>query len=147
MRFKEAEQGRVFIIRLEDGDVVHECIEAFAKEQNITAAALVCLGGADTGSRLITGPVNGRSETIRPHEIILNGVHEVSGTGTIFPDTEGVPVLHMHLSCGREQATRTGCIRRGVRVWHVMEIILFEMINSGSCRIKDPATGFELLSP
>ena len=29
MKYSEAKQGRVFIIRLEDGDVLHESIEAF----------------------------------------------------------------------------------------------------------------------
>jgi predicted DNA-binding protein with PD1-like motif len=28
MRFSEAKPGRIFVIRLEDGDVLHECIEA-----------------------------------------------------------------------------------------------------------------------
>jgi len=35
MKYSEAERGRVFVIRLEDGDVIHESIEGFAKEHGI----------------------------------------------------------------------------------------------------------------
>ena len=38
MKYSEAKQGRVFIIRLEDGDILHESIEAFAREHSIKAA-------------------------------------------------------------------------------------------------------------
>lgn len=46
MRYSEAKQGRVFVIRLEDGDVLHESIEAFAREHEIQAAGLIALGGS-----------------------------------------------------------------------------------------------------
>ena len=47
MKYSQAKQGRVFVIRLEDGDVVHEEIEKFAREKGIKAAALIIIGGAD----------------------------------------------------------------------------------------------------
>ncbi|RPI54122.1 MAG: DUF296 domain-containing protein, partial [Deltaproteobacteria bacterium] len=47
MRYTQAKQGRIFIIRLEDGDIVHEKIEKFSCEKSIKAAALIILGGAD----------------------------------------------------------------------------------------------------
>ena len=40
MKYSQAKQGRVFVIRLEDGETVHEEIEKFARAQSITAAAL-----------------------------------------------------------------------------------------------------------
>jgi len=78
---------------------------------------------------------------------MLNNVHEVTGTGTIFPDKDGKPVLHMHMACGRNNDTVTGCVRTGVEVWHVMEVVLFELIGSDAQRVYDSATGFELLTP
>ena len=51
---------------------------------------------------------------------ILDGVHEIAGVGTIFPDKDHKPVLHMHIAGGREESTITGCVRRGVRVWHII---------------------------
>ena len=148
MRVSEAKAGRVFIIRLEDGETVHESIERFAKEKEIRAAALIILGGADVGSRLVVGPEgDGRNTPVQPVIHELAGVHEVTGTGTLFPNASGEPVLHLHMACGRGKAAKTGCIRAGVIVWHVMEVILYELLNTTAIRKKDPVTGFELLAP
>ena len=147
MRYSQAKQGRTFIIRLEDGDIVHEEIEKFAREKSIKAAALIILGGADKGSKLIVGPEHGRREPIIPMEHILDNVHEIAGTGTIFPDENGKPVLHMHMACGRKTSSVTGCVRKGVTVWHVMEVILFELVDTTAVRAFEPTTGFELLKP
>jgi predicted DNA-binding protein with PD1-like motif len=147
MIFSEAKQGRIFVIRLEDGDIVHTAIENFARDRNIGAATLIALGGADRNSTLVVGPAAGRSKPIIPMEHVLRNVHEVCGTGTLFPDEEGNPILHMHMACGRQATTVTGCIRTGVRVWHVMEIILFELLDTTGRRSVDPETGFKLLIP
>jgi predicted DNA-binding protein with PD1-like motif len=84
--------------------------------------------------------------------LVLENVHEVAGVGTLFPDDEGRPSLHMHISCGRKRETRAGCVRagcvrQGVCVWHVMEIILIELIEGTGLRVLDAATGFKLLNP
>jgi predicted DNA-binding protein with PD1-like motif len=147
MKYSEAKQGRIFIIRLEDGDILHECIEAFALKHGIRAAALIALGGADTDSTLVVGPAEGRSPSIVAMERVLANVHEVTGVGTIFPEADGTAILHMHLACGREGETITGCVRRGVRVWHVVEVVLWELVDTTGRRLKDAVTGFKLLEP
>jgi predicted DNA-binding protein with PD1-like motif len=147
MHYTQARQGRIFVLRLEDGEVVHEVIEAFAAEMGIRAAAMIILGGADAGSRLVVGPQDGRAATIVPMEHLLADVHEATGTGTLFPDEEGQPLLHMHMACGREDTAVTGCIRNGVRVWQVMEVVLYELLDTTACRRLDPVTGFRLLQP
>jgi predicted DNA-binding protein with PD1-like motif len=148
MKFSEAKQGRTFVIRLEDGEIVHEEIERFARDQNISAAYLTILGGADQGSRLVTGPEQGRGVTpIVATTEDLPDVHELVGTGTLFPDDTGTPVLHMHMACGRRRDTVTGCIREGVKVWQVMEVVLVELTDTSAVRMPDPETGFKLLQP
>lgn len=147
MKFSEAKQGRIFVLRLEDGDILHESIEAFAREHAIQSAALIALGGADTGSTLVVGPAEGRSRPIVPMEHVLNNVHEVTGVGTLFPNANGQPILHMHIAGGRKGETVTGCVRRGVKVWHVVEVVLWELTGSTGRRLSDPASGFELLQP
>lgn len=147
MKYSQARQGRIFILRLEDGDVVHEVIEQFARETGIHAAALIVLGGADEGSRLVTGPEQGRAEQIQSIEQTLESVHEVAGTGTLFPDESGQPLLHMHMACGRETSTTTGCIRPGVRVWHIMEVIVFELVDTAARRVVQPPMGLKFLQP
>ncbi len=64
MKYSEAKQGRTFVIRLEDGDVIHEEIEKFAREKSIYAASLIIVGGADEGSKLVVGPREGRAENV-----------------------------------------------------------------------------------
>jgi predicted DNA-binding protein with PD1-like motif len=146
MKYSEAKQGRVFIMRLEDGETVHEEIEKFAEEHSIKAAALIILGGADEGSKLVVGPEMGRARPIKPMQHILDNVHEVAGTGTLFPDQDGKPALHMHMACGRSGNTVTGCIRGGVKVWQIMEIVLFELVDTAGKRTLDPDLGFKLLT-
>ncbi len=147
MKYSEAEYGRIFIIRLEDGDILHKEIEKFAEEKEISAAGLIILGGADKSSELIVGPKKARTKPITPMSIILDKVNEVTGTGTIFPDKNKKSILHMHIASGNKNKTITGCVRSGVKVWHVMEVVLFEFKNSKAYRKFDPETGFELLEP
>ena len=147
MKYSEAKRGRTFVIRLEDGDIVHEEIERFAREQSIRAGTLIIIGGADEGSRLVVGPKDGHSRPAEPMEHVLDNVREVAGTGTLFPDENGEPLLHMHMACGRNTSTVTGCVRRGVKVWQVMEVVLLELVDSTAARRLDDAIGFPLLEP
>ncbi len=147
MKYSEAKQGRTFVIRLEDGDIIHEKIEQFARKKIISCAYLTAVGGIDKGSRLVCGPEDGRAENINPEIIDISNVHEVTGTGTLFPDKNGNPSLHMHLACGRYEKTLTGCVRPGVKVWHILEIVLVELLDCSAKRLKDKTTGFNLLEP
>jgi predicted DNA-binding protein with PD1-like motif len=147
MKYSEVKQGRIFILRLDDGETVHEEIEKFARQQTIASAALIIIGGAAGGSRLVVGPEKGEARPIDPMEHILDNVHEIAGAGTLFPDENGEPVVHMHMACGRNASTVTGCIRSGVKVWQVMEIVLFELIDGTAKRISDANLGFKLLDP
>ena len=147
MKYSQARQGRTFIIRLEDGDIIHEEIEQFARDRSIKAASLIIIGGADKNSKLVVGPEDGSAHKIVPMEHILKNVYEVAGTGTLFPNEEGEPVLHMHIACGRNTTTVTGCVRRGVRVWHIMEIILVEIEDCTAVRVLDTEKGFYMLEP
>ncbi len=147
MKYSEAKQGRIFIIRLEDGEILHETIERFAVEQGIKAAYMIVLGGADRQSRLVVGPEDGRAIPVNPMIHVLDDVHEIVGTGTLFPDEEGNPVLHMHVAGGRKDSTITGCVRTGVKTWQVAEMVLIELVDTTAIRKLDPALGFKLLNP
>jgi len=125
---------------------LHEVIEGFASSNNIKAAHVSAVGGADKGSRLVVGPKVPVSSPIVPLYHELKEPHEFTGTGTIFPDVNGKPVLHMHCSCGREGTSVTGCVRAGVKVWLVMEVVITELKECKAKRLKD-SSGFELLVP
>ena len=149
MKYAEAHRGRTFVLRLEEGEVMHEVIEAFAKKERVRRAVVISLGGAESGRELITGPEEGKGfqkgEAINTH--FLGGVHESSGVGTLFPNEDGTPVLHLHLSCGRKDQGVTGCARNGVVVWLYMEVVILEIIGECGKRVVDPLSGFALLDP
>jgi predicted DNA-binding protein with PD1-like motif len=147
MKYSEARQGRIFVVRLEDGDVVHECLEALAHGENVRAASITILGGLGEGSRLVVGPKETKALPIEPMSRSVTDVREVVGAGTLFPDEKGNPIVHLHMACGRDDTTLTGCVRLGVRVWHVMEAIVVELLETQAIRRLEHATGFELLQP
>lgn len=147
MNYSTAQQGRAFIIRLEDGDILHECIERLAAKEGVKAGILVAVGGADEGSKLVVGPEESRATPVVPMTLALDGVCELAGIGTLFPDDTGAPVLHMHASCGRRDKAVTGCVRAGVKTWHVLEVVLIELVGATAVRRPDAATGFKLLQP
>ncbi|MBN1599825.1 MAG: DNA-binding protein [Bacteroidales bacterium] len=147
MRYSEAKKGRVFILRLEDKELLQDSIERFACEKQIMHAEIQLLGGVDKGSKLIVGPEKGRNSKVVPMVITLDEMHEAIGNGTIIPNTSGEPKLHCHICCGRGAKTICGEIREGVIVWHVMEVIISEITNCSAIRKRDKNLGFELLYP
>jgi predicted DNA-binding protein with PD1-like motif len=147
MKYSEGTFGRVFALRLEHGEVVHEVIEKFATEKKIKAGGLIAVGGSDKDSRIVVGPEDGNARPVNPMEYILDNVHEVAGTGTLFLDDTGKPMLHMHMACGRDNYTVTGCIRNGVVVWQILEIIIFEIKGISSIRKFNENLGFYTLEP
>jgi predicted DNA-binding protein with PD1-like motif len=146
MKACEGQIGRVFVIRLEDGDVVPECIERFARKKRVSVGHAILVGGIGGGD-VVVGPR--RSEGMPPEPMLLpiDGAHEVVGVGVLAPDEDGKPVLHIHAALGRAGQTMTGCLRQGVTTWLVGEVILYEIIGANIARIKDKQSGFELLEP
>ncbi len=145
MQFTEAKPGRIFILRLHDGDRLPEVLEQFAAKQKISKALCFFLGGAKENSRVVVGPKDGNALPPEPMTTLLNGVHEACGVGTIFPDEEEKPKLHMHASFGRKTSAVTGCVRLGVDVWHIGEVVMLELTETAARRAKNKETGFEFL--
>lgn len=145
MRYTEANIGRIFILRLENGDQIPKTIEEFAKAKKIESATVLLIGGADKESKVIVGPEDGSSKVPVPMIQHLIDASEALGVGTIFTNENMIPKLHLHSAFGRNGETITGCTREGVVIWHIGEVIIFELLNSSAQRKIDPETGFELL--
>lgn len=144
MKASEGKIGRVFVIRLDDGDVVPGCIERFAEEKGVSVGHVVLVGGVGSG-HVVVGPR--RSDGMPPEPMLLpvDGAHEVLGVGVLAPDEEGKPFLHIHAALGRSGQTMTGCLRHGVETWLVGEVILYEIVGANAARLKDEQSGFVLL--
>jgi predicted DNA-binding protein with PD1-like motif len=146
MQYTEGRMGRVFVLRLEDGERLNDTLEAFARQQNMAHALAFYLGGSADGSQVVVGPEAGRRDAIVPLIHKLSGSQEVLALGTLAPDAAGKPVLHMHAAAGREGRATVGCTRAGVDVWLVGEVVLLEILGTAARRQQDPGTGFELLT-
>ena len=146
MRSAELRDGRVFVLRLEEGEVLHEAIESFCREHGVMNATVTAVGGVDAGSRYVSGPTMPIEGRIDPIVCTVDAPSELTGTGTVFPDEDGNPVMHMHGSIGREGRSSTGCFRVGMVVWLVMEVVIREMVGTGPVReVSDPRIDAKLL--
>lgn len=145
MDYAEAKLGRIFVLRLYQGERIHEVLEKFASEKQISSALCFFLGGAEDKSKVVVGPKDGAAFPPEPMVTLLKGVHEACGVGTIFADKQGKPKLHMHASFGRDDSAVTGCVRLGVDVWQIGEVVILELAGASARRMKDDETGFELL--
>ena len=140
----EGRIGRVFVIRLEDGDILPECLERFAQENRITVGHVVLIGGIGEG-QIVAGPRVSDEKPPDPILLPVDGAHEVVGIGVIAPNEEGKSTLHIHASLGRSGNTMTGCLRPGVSTWLVGEAILYEILDAKVARVRDSENGLPLL--
>jgi len=146
MKACQGQMGRVFIIRLEDGDVVPGCIERFAEENGVSVGQVILVGGIG-GGEVVVGPQ--RSDEMPPQPMLLpiDGVHEVLAVGVLAPDEDGKPILHIHAALGRSGQTMSGCLQSGVTTWLVGEVILYEILGVNVARVRDEASDLNLLEP
>jgi len=147
MKVSEGKIGRIFVIRLEDKDKMPDAIEKFAFENDVPRGLCILVGGIKDGGKIVVGPKKDDDSPVDPILYSLTGTHEVAGVGTLFPNKDGKPVLHMHAALGRDGKTRTGCIRPGIEVWKLGEVILLEIIDNTACRELDVSAGFNVLEP
>jgi predicted DNA-binding protein with PD1-like motif len=146
MKYSEGKIGRVFVIRLEDDDELPGCIEKFAAEHKISVGQAILVGGIGSGE-IVSGPRKNKELPIDPMIIPVDGVHEIVGVGVLAPDSNGKASLHIHAALGRAGRTTMGCLRMGVKIWLVGEVIIYEILGADVARLPDKESGFELLTP
>lgn len=144
MKASEGRVGRVFLMRLEDGEVVPQCIERFAEEKGVSVGHVILIGGIG-GGEIVVGPRQSEQRPPQPMLLPVDGAHEVVGVGVLAPGEDGKPILHIHAALGRAGNTISGCLRPGVQTWLVGEAILYEIVGTDAVRVKDEESGFVLL--
>ena len=146
MKACEGQVGRVFVMRLEDGDIIPECIERFAKDKGVSVGQVILVGGIGDG-KVVVGPQSSDEMPPQPMLLPVDGAHEVLAAGVLAPDENGKPILHIHGALGRSGQTMTGCLRPGVTTWLVVEAILYEILGTKTTRVWDEESNFTLLEP
>jgi len=108
MQYSEGSIGRVFVLRIDDGEDFLDVTREFVKTHNVTAGTILYLG-ALRQARMVTGP----EEAVfppDPHFVMFEGGWEMVGIGTISVE-DGAPAIHFHASVGRAGYALTGCLR------------------------------------
>ena len=124
MEYRKGTIGRVFSVRFDEGDFfLEEMIELIRKE-NIRTGWFHVLGGLREAD-VVTGP---RQPTMPPEPVWreVRGAREVLGTGTVFWDGNE-PRIHLHAAMGHHGDTLTACVRKGTKVYLVLEVMIIEM--------------------
>ncbi len=144
MQATEGSIGRVFILRLEDGDEITPCIEKFAREHGIQLGYVNFIGGLG-GGEMMSAPKSAQARPVEPNTRTVEGAHNATALGLIAPDENNQPVLHLHGALGGDKGSVAGCLRNGFKTWLSGEAVLYEILGASCKRIPDSVSGTTLL--
>lgn len=143
MQYTEARLGRVFYIRIDNGEDLLEELQKFVVEQKIPAGFIHILGALREGN-IVTGP----KVPILPPDPLFDayeGGWEVLGLATITQGG-GQPHIHLHASVGRGREALTGCLREKATTYIIIEAVIIEFAEA-IFRGSDTVTGLILPEP
>src|SRR5512136_2796251 len=125
MQYTEGQIGRVFVVRIDDGEDMLLSLRQFVLDKNIRAGSIHFLGALMNG-RMVTGPEEPVIPPV-PHFVMFEGGWEVFGVGTIYQG-EGGPHIHYHASVGRSGHALTGCLREKAITYLIVEAVIHEFV-------------------
>ena len=143
MDYRQGATGRVFSIRFDEGDDFLAELLAIIRREDIRQAWFQVIGGLRR-AEFVTGP----KEPVMPPEPVwasVDGARETLGAGSIFWDGDE-PKIHLHAALGHHGQTTTACIRKGTKVYLVLEVMLLEITGIGATRPWYEAGGFNRLT-
>jgi len=123
MQYAEGQIGRVFVVRIDNGEDFLISMHRFITEKGIESGSVIFLGALMNG-RMVTGPEEPVIPPV-PHFVMFEGGWEVFGVGTIYPGEDG-PHLHYHASVGRAGHALTGCLREKATTYLIVEAVILE---------------------
>ena len=143
MDYRKGTVGRVFAVRFDEGDLFLEGLLKIITEEKIINGWFHVLGGLREAD-VVTGP----REPVMPPEPVWNevrGARETIGTGSIFWDGNE-PKIHLHAAMGHHGDTLTACVRKGTKVYLVLEVVIFEIDGINASRPWYAEGGFNQLT-
>lgn len=141
MQYAQGEVGRVFVLRIDNGEDFLESMGRFVADKEIQCGSVTFLGALMNG-RMVTGPEEPVIPPV-PHFVLFEGGWEVFGVGTIYPGEDG-PHIHYHASVGRAGHALTGCLREKATTYLIVEAIIIEFKNLAGRREFDEKTQMHL---
>ena len=143
MDYRKGTIGRVFTVRFDEGDLFLEGLLKIIAEEKISCGWFHVLGGLREAD-VVTGP----KEPVMPPEPVwseVRGARETMGTGSIFWD-DNEPKIHLHAAMGHHGETLTVCVRKGTKVYLVLEVVIFEIEGINASRPWYEEGGFNRLT-
>jgi len=143
MEYRSGSMGRVFSIRFDEGDDFLGGLTELVREQDVRCAWFHVLGGLRQ-AEVVTGP----REPVMPPEPVwasLEGARETLGSGSIYWDGDE-PRIHLHAALGHHGETVTACVRKGTKVYLVLEVLLIELKGIEASRPWFAQGGFHRLT-
>ena len=141
MQYTEGQLGRVFVVRIDNGEDMLVSLRQFIDDKAIRAGSILFLGALMNG-RMVTGPEEPVIPPV-PHFVMFEGGWEVFGVGTICSG-EGGPHIHYHASVGRSGHALTGCIREKAITYLIIEAVILEFTGLTARREFDKKTQVHL---
>jgi predicted DNA-binding protein with PD1-like motif len=141
MQYTEGQLGRVFVVRIDDGEELLGSVRGFIEDKGIQAGSVLFLGALREG-RMVTGPEEPVIPPV-PHFVMFEGGWEVFGIGTIYPG-EGGSHIHYHASVGRSGHALTGCLRESATTYLIVEAVILEFTGLTARREFDQKTQLNL---
>lgn len=141
MHYSEGQLGRVFVVRIDDGEDFLAAMQQFIQKKEILTGTILFLGAIKEG-RMVTGPEELTIPPV-PHFVMFEGGWETFGIGTIYPGDHG-PMIHYHTSVGRAGHALTGCLREKATAYLVIEAVVFEFTGLNIRREFDEKTQLHL---
>lgn len=141
MQYSEGQVGRVFTVRIDDGEDFIKEIQRFVTAMNIRSGMIHFLG-AVRSAKIVTGPKEPVIPPVPRREEVLGG-WEVFGFATIYPGEEG-PSIHIHTAAGRGIRSLAGCLREKAEVYIVVEAVITEFVGIVAKQTLDGKTGVDL---
>ncbi|KMQ49451.1 hypothetical protein CHISP_3632 [Chitinispirillum alkaliphilum] len=143
MEYTIGTMGRCIVMRLHENDPVYKCIEETTEKEKLLHGVVLIIGGVKNGG-VVVGPKDQDARPLSPVVESFSEAREIAGVGTIFPNSEGSPKLHLHATFGKGKTPITGCPRKGLDCWLINEVVILELKGVNASRIKDKS-GMELL--
>ncbi len=142
MQYSEGSLGRIFVLRMDDGEDLIAMLQKFVREKKIESCMALFIGAIRDG-RMVTGPEEPVVPPV-PHFEPFDDAWEVFGMATVYPSAKG-PKMHIHSALGQRREALLGCIRERAKVYLVVEAVLFEF--SGLSVRREWDEGTELYLP
>ncbi|MCC7555390.1 MAG: DUF296 domain-containing protein [Methanoculleus marisnigri] len=141
MQYSEGQVGRVFTVRIDDGEDFLREIQRFVTAMNVRCGTIQFLGALRSG-KIVTGPKEPVIPPTPRGEEIFGG-WELLGFATIYPGEDG-PSIHLHAAAGKGIRSLAGCLREKAEVYLVIEAIVTEFVGIVAKRLPDEKTGVNL---